>query len=248
MNLLRNDLHLLTGAYAVGALDGLERERFEHHLKTCQSCSHEVRGLTETATRLAMAAARTPPGRLRDRVLTAAARTRQLPPPIEHRAAHRPRRAARAPWVPRLAVAMAAAASIIALIVLGVSLVSARRQLTAVRTADAGVAAVLSARDARLYTAPTTAGGTATAVVSRRLHQVVFTAADLPRLSGKRVYELWLIGSTIRPAGLLPQPAAGPAPALLAAGVTSGDAVGVTVEPPGGTQAPTTKPIVLLKL
>ena len=33
-----NDLHLLSGAYAVDALDDLERARFEAHLRTCADC------------------------------------------------------------------------------------------------------------------------------------------------------------------------------------------------------------------
>ena len=37
-----SDLHKLTGAYAVDALDELERARFEQHLTECDDCRAEV--------------------------------------------------------------------------------------------------------------------------------------------------------------------------------------------------------------
>ena len=121
--------------------------------------------------------------------------------------------------------------------------------LDAARSADAEIAAVLSAADARIASAATSAGGTATVVASRRGGSVVFTSSGLPVLPPSSVYELWFIGSAgVRPAGLVPTP--GPAGAaavlVLASGLSAGDAIGVTVEPAGGTAAPTTTPIVVL--
>jgi anti-sigma-K factor RskA len=121
--------------------------------------------------------------------------------------------------------------------------------LDAARSADAEIAAVLSAADARIASAATSAGGTATIVASRRDGNVVFTSSGLPALPASSVYELWFIGSAgVRPAGLVPTPdAAGVAAVLvLASGLSPDDAVGVTVEPAGGTDAPTTTPIVVL--
>src|SRR5208282_2492889 len=72
MRLLRHDLHILTGAYAVDAIhDETERDRFERHLHRCKPCDSEVRGLTGTAARLGLAASRPPPPRMRGRVLAA---------------------------------------------------------------------------------------------------------------------------------------------------------------------------------
>ena len=91
MRFLRHDLHSLSGAYALDALDpGAERDRFTRHLSRCQSCASEVRGYREVATALAFATAAEPPAGLRDRVLAAAARTRQQPPEVRTHA--RPRR------------------------------------------------------------------------------------------------------------------------------------------------------------
>ena len=78
MRLLRHDLHSLSGAYALDALEGgVEHDRFTRHVSRCQSCAGEVRGFREVATALAFAAATEPPPELRDRVLAAAARTRR---------------------------------------------------------------------------------------------------------------------------------------------------------------------------
>src|ERR1035438_7345783 len=105
---LPDDMHVLTGSYVLDALSEVERADFERHLQRCPSCGAEVRGLRETAARLAMAktarppaqleqrvavrglretAARLamaktarPPAQLEQRVLAATYRTRQLPP------------------------------------------------------------------------------------------------------------------------------------------------------------------------
>ena len=116
MRLLRHDLHTLTGAYALNAVDATERDRFEHHLRRCKPCGNEVRGLAETATALAMAVATAPPPQLKQRVLTAAAATRQMPPAADH---HRLRPARHSPWIPRLATAVAAVSLAVA-VALGV--------------------------------------------------------------------------------------------------------------------------------
>jgi anti-sigma-K factor RskA len=80
VKIAREDLHILTGGYALDALAGPEREDFERHLPHCPSCEAEVRGLRETAARLAMAKTVKPPPRMQAHVLTATYQTRQLPP------------------------------------------------------------------------------------------------------------------------------------------------------------------------
>src|SRR6266704_4917825 len=86
---MRDDLHVLSGSYALDAVSDAEREEFERHLQHCPTCEAEVRGLRETAARLALACAMTPPAQMEGRVLAAAYQTRQLPP----LSADRPRRA-----------------------------------------------------------------------------------------------------------------------------------------------------------
>jgi anti-sigma factor RsiW len=81
------DLHVLTGSYVLDALADPEQKSFERHLAHCAACQAEVRGLRETAARLAMAKALLPPPPLRARVLAAVYLTRQLRPPA---ARHQP--------------------------------------------------------------------------------------------------------------------------------------------------------------
>ena len=251
MRFPRHDLHTLTGVYALDAVDGAERDLFEHHLRRCRPCGNEVRGLAETATELAMAAALPPPPRVKDRVLAATAVTRQLPPAVDRPSRTprwTPRQTVRPSWTPRLAAAVAVVSLAVA-VVLGAVGLRTRRELDSARAQDQAIAAVLAAPDAHIMSRATTDGGTATVVVSRVEGKIVFTTAGLPRLPASKVYELWLMGPPrIRRAGLLPAPAAGRTAPVLASGLVTGDSVGVTVEPAGGTSRPTTSPIVVMSL
>ncbi len=250
MKLFRDDLHALSGAYAVDAIDDeLERDRFERHLGRCQQCSSEVRGLTETATRLAYSASRPPPASMRERVLTAVSQTRQLPPITGRRAQGRPKRSSRwwrlwtgAPYV-------LAMASVIALIVILVGQAGTDHQLDRARARIAALTGVLSAPDSRAKTQTTSSGTRATVVYSLRRHALVFTSHGLPPLPTGKVYQLWLIGkSRIRSGGLLKEGPADYSRPILADGLLPGDVVGLTVEPAGGTKQPTMNPFIVIKL
>ena len=85
-----SDVHKLTGAYAVDALDDLERARFEKHLAECEDCRAEVAELRETAALLAEATATPPPAALRESVLAGISQVRPLPPEVPE---------SPAPWV-----------------------------------------------------------------------------------------------------------------------------------------------------
>ncbi|HLI37316.1 MAG TPA: anti-sigma factor [Streptosporangiaceae bacterium] len=240
----RHEWHTLTGIYALGALEGIELERFENHLRRCQSCAAEVRGLEETASRMGTAAALAPPAAMRQRVLTAAARTRQLPP-VTGKAGHP---AGSRGWVPRLSLAVAAA-SVAAAAILGVTQAVTQHQLEVTRARDRAIAAVLAAPGARIATGTTTSGGTVTAVVSAQERRAVIITAGLPELPAAKVYELWLMSPAgARPAGLLPAARAGHTVPVLASTVSPGDKLGITIEPAGGTSHPTTAPILVMAM
>jgi anti-sigma-K factor RskA len=251
------ELHSLAGAYALNALAGEERDRFERHLRGCRACADEVRGFTAAVTAMGMAAASEPPPALKDRVLAAAAVTRQLPPvTVQGRSARSareagqpaPRRstAPRSAWIPRLAVGVGAA-GLAAAAALSVVTINTQHQLDSAQASNAGIAAVLAAPDAQITSEATSAGGTATIVASVRQGTMVFTSSGLASLPPRKVYELWFLGpGNARRAGLLP-PATGDKTApVLASGLRPGDKVGVTVEPAGGSSAPTTTPIVVM--
>lgn len=64
--------HLLTGAYALGALEQPDRRSFEAHLRSCPDCSDEVAGFAETVVLLTSLDSRRPGSRVRGDVLAAA--------------------------------------------------------------------------------------------------------------------------------------------------------------------------------
>lgn len=248
MRLLRHDLHSLSGAHALDALEpGAERDRFTRHLSRCQSCASEVRGFREVATAMAFAATAEPPAELRDRVLAAAARTRQLPPEISTHAGPR-RTPARVPWVPWLS-GVVATASIVVAVLFGFAQAHTQDELNQVRAENQAISLLLSAPKAKLLTYPVTHGGEATVVLAADRHELAVVTNGLPALPPGKVYQLWLIGKpTITSAGLLPPAKAGRTPPVLATGVVKGDTLGLTVEPAGGSAQPTTKPILALPL
>jgi anti-sigma-K factor RskA len=257
----RYDVHALSGAYAVNAIDDdLEREKFERHLRRCQQCAGEVGSLTETAGRLGLAASQPPPDHLRDNVLSLVSQTRQLPPLVEpdgqpgrETARQDPARSrsARQPWSARrqnlvLAFGTASFAVVVALVI---TLVSVFHQLDVSRARDAALTAVLTAPDSRARNQTTTAGIRATVVYSLRKHAMIFTPHELPPLPAGKTYELWLIGPPqVRPAGLIAAGQASLGNPILASGVVRGDEVGVTVEPAGGSKKPTTTPVLVIPL
>jgi len=247
MRFLRHDLHSLSGAYALDALEGgAERDRFTRHMNRCQSCASEVSGFREVATALAFAATAEAPPELRDRVLAAATRTRQLPPEIRTHA--RPRRTRRpVPWVPWLS-GVVAAASIVVAVLFGFAQAHTQQELNQARAQNQAIALVLSAPQVKLLTHATTMGGVATVVLAADRHELVVTTSGLPALPTGKVYQLWLIGKTIVSAGLLPSAKSGQTAPVLASGVVKGDALGMTVEPAGGSRKPTTTPILALPL
>ena len=237
------DVHTLAGAYAMDAVSGPDRARFERHLAGCAECAREIAGLREATARLAAATAVAPPPALKARVMAAAAATRQRPPATEPEAPARTWRARGWPARGRLALAagaVATAAVAAAAVVFGVSNGSTSDQLSRAQASSQQIAAVLTARDATMMTGAVKGGGTVTIVMSHARRELVFTAADLHALPGARGYELWLIG----PAGdraviMLPPVRHGMTGPVIAAGLRPGDHLALTAEPPGGAAHPT---------
>jgi anti-sigma-K factor RskA len=236
----RADPHTLAGAYALDALGGADRARFERHLSACPSCSQETRGLRETTARLAASTVARAPDGLRDRVLAAAARTRQHPPRTAELKSAWPGR--------RWGMAIACGVLAVALAFGGIAF-SAQHQLSQAQARARQIAAVLNAPDATMLTADAKPGGTATVVMSHRARALVFTSARLPTLPSAERYELWLVGSAgPRSAGMLPQPHAGMTAPVIVSGLRAGDEVAVTVEPAAGAARPTRPMVIMLPL
>ncbi len=254
---MKREWHTLAGAYAMDAISEPDRARFEAHLARCEECAQEIASLHEATARLAAATAVTPPPDLKERVMAAAAMTRQQPPVtsdaepparLAGTALARPgtwlRSLAGRGWRVRLAVAAGVVAAVVVLgaaVVFGVSSGTMRQQLNQAQVSSQQIAAVLTAHDAIMMTGAVSGGGTATIVMSHARHALVFTAAGLRPLPASRGYELWLIGPAGDRAVAMLRPGSnqmtGP---VIASGLRSGDHLALTAEPAGGSNRPTT--------
>nr|WSX48086.1 anti-sigma factor [Streptomyces sp. NBC_00974] len=238
------DLHALTGAYALDTLPEEERRSYAAHLEGCADCAREVAGFAATTARLAAAVSAPAPPDLKLSVMRAVDGVRQLPP---HTRTDRP---ARPSWLlPRRLGPFVVAASIAAAATFGgLAVWQHQENRTQAQRAEAQVrevSAVLAAADARTVHGRTNGGATTSVVTSPRLNKSVFVAAGLPPAPAGKTYQLWFDDhGTMRPAGLMRQDGAR---------VMQGDpsralAVGLTLEPEGGSPQPTSSPLILLSL
>lgn len=99
---------------------------------------------------------------------------------------------------------------------------------------------VVRAGDVREASVPVSAGGTATVLISSSRDAVVVKMNDVPAPPAGKVYQMWLIpkdGSAPVSQGLMDE-AALSKPAVVK-GIASAAALGITVEPVGGSATPT---------
>ena len=240
------DIHALSGAYAVDALDEQERAGFEKHLTECEPCRLDVAELTEAAAHLGALSETEPPPGLRADVLAGISAIRPLPPatgdpsaPGTGRAggtaaARRWRSLARGRLVLAAAVAVLAAAT-------GITVWqpwaddSSRPPAQGVSLANR----VIADPDARKVTVGFPSGAKATAFLSAREGRAALVTSDMPPAPDGKAYQLWLRDSAgdVRPAGLMPDE---PTQTVLLEGDAS-DAnwAGITVEPARGSVTPT---------
>ncbi|WP_308400764.1 anti-sigma factor [Streptomyces sp. AS02] len=236
------DPHDLAGAYAADALTGEERETFLRHVADCPDCATETALQQEAAAWLALAAARTPPPGLRERVLAEAARTPQLPPTLPAQADERRRRRS----TPRL-VHLALAASLAAAAALGGLAAWQHQEARQTRQEAASQAAdfarLLAAPDTRFVKKDLSYGGTGTVAVSRQLNQAAYFCQELTPLPADKIYQLWYVapGNKVRSAGLLRARSALQAVSLPPPNTAA--ALAITVEPSTGSAKPTTDPL-----
>lgn len=230
-----SDIHALVGAYAVDALDDVERAAFERHLAGCDACLAEVDGLREAASVVGASAAQDPPPRLRDRVLADIANVRPLPPQTAT-AQHRRR---------RLRPALVAAAAVAVLAVGGGVIVaepwaddSSQQQLTVAEQ-------VRAADDAETFTQTLDDGAVATVIRSKSLNRAVLVTENMPPAPAGKVYETWLQHDDVGmvAAGLMEN---GQQEVVLEGDPASAIGFGITVEPDGGSDQPTTDPVALI--
>ncbi|MEV0644934.1 anti-sigma factor [Phytomonospora sp. NPDC050363] len=234
---MSEDVHVLVGAFALGAVDDIDRARVERHLKRCPSCAAEAAELTATAARLADATIVVPPERLRADVMRAVSRTRQQPPRTRETPVTQAPVVRR--WRARTAVAVAA--GIIAIGTAGVTYAvqedrvqDARAQAQEQRAESDRIAAVLSAPDAVAATTPAADGGEIFVVRSASLDAAVVTRVGMPVLPSDEAYQLWLdVDGHMTDAGLMPEATA------IVDGLDAATRVALSTEPAGGSPSPT---------
>lgn len=277
-----DDIHGLSGAYAVDAVDDVERARFEAHLAGCSECEIEVASLRAAAGEMSAMTVTAPPATLRAAVLRDIISVRPLPPRVtaqespatdltaplapltpptanpfagdevrerqlgttasapaslELKRAERARRTPRRQWL--VGVAAAAVLATGGVVWQPWSPDTSTVQLTAMDQ-------VLQAKDAQRFEEKV-GKATATVVRSPSLKKAVIVTASMPDAPKGKVYELWLQqGAKMVRAGLMP---AGQANTVLLEGdAASASAVGITVEPAGGSETPTLPPVALITL
>ncbi|MFI6676242.1 anti-sigma factor domain-containing protein [Kribbella sp. NPDC050470] len=233
------DVHTLTGPYVLDALPDDERARFEDHLAECAYCTTEVFELREAAVKLATQVATPPPPTLKVGVMSAIDEIRQLPPLVPGATDELARRR-----VSRRSV-LALAAAALAVAATGGIAIDQYRDKQEVIQANDRVAEVLAEPDARTLHSPVTGGGQATIVASEQADAAVVVLRDLPQLPADRTWQLWLIdpNRTAHSVGL----ASGDLTTVVD-GASGKAAFGLTVEPDGGSPAPTLPAAALIPM
>ncbi|MCR6033038.1 anti-sigma factor [Nocardioides sp. zg-579] len=253
---MSDDIHALSGAYAVDALDDIERAQFERHLAGCEACREEVDGLRETAALLAETTMTTPSAELRDRVLAGIATVRPLPPVVPpHAPTGEGLPASPAPTTPstrgprrRWLTMVAAAAAVMAV---GVGGTVVAQQPWSEDSSEAprlsAVDRIKAADDVQTFRHRFPDGAEAVLYRSPSLNEAVVVTHDMGPAPDGKVYQAWLQhDDTMVSAGLMPEGPDNVVP--LQGDPATADGFGITVEPAGGSVVPSKeKPVLLVE-
>lgn len=226
-----DDLTTRAASYAVGALSAAERRELENELRRSPRLAAEVREFAETAGMLGLATEPVAPSAdLRAQLLGAIEQTPQASTVV------------RGPWLSRpiAAVLGAAAAAVLAIGGTAVALQITRE--------PSPVEQITAAADYERAVADVTGGGNVTAVWSESLGRAAILVDDVASLPSDRVYQAWFIDEAghAEPAGTFTPAADRTVTVPLVGEMQHGEAIGITVEPAGGSAAPTTTPIVVI--
>jgi anti-sigma-K factor RskA len=223
------------GAYVLGALPADEVEAYEAHLGICSACRAEVDELMPAVAALpASVPPRRAPAELRARIMADVNREAELlraagPEADRPEPARRERRRSR--WGARWAVPAFVAAALAIGFVVGDVVTQPSS-----RTVDLAATGAASAAHAQL----TIEDGHAT-----------LAADHLPQPPKGRVYQVWLKprdGKAVPTSSLFVPRSDGTAVVSVPASAAKMDLVMVNTEPPGGSPAPTTQPVLTAKM
>ena len=257
------DIHGLSGAYAVDALDDVERAEFERHLGQCPECQDEVASLRAAAVELTRASATNPPAALRENVLQQISTVRPLPPltgrpgqapateptsstspqvpatvtPLESRR----RRIAPVTW-------LVAAAAAVALVIGGIAWSPWSNDGSTQQPPLSITEQVIRAKDAQRFEKDID-GARATIVRSPSLGRAVIIADNMPAAPAGKDFQIWFQDpkGAMHSAGVMPHEAKPTVSMVLDGDASKYNGVGITVEPAGGSKEPTSAPIALIE-
>ena len=226
------DLHDLTPAYALDALDAVEREEYEAHLASCDVCREDLEGFWQVSGALARAAGGpAPPASLRARILEQA-RSERLATGSDNVVPLRRRFA-----LPALSSAAAVAA--VAAIGLGLWASSLSRELDEVRGEAAAVSVLADPQRRELELT----GADGRLVVSQS-GRAALVLSGVERAPEGKDYEIWVIqAGEPKPAGLF-DGADTRTVLTLSRPVPADATVAVTLERQGGVAVPTGAPLI----
>jgi anti-sigma-K factor RskA len=242
----------LSGSYALNAVDAEELAGFEKHLANSTETRDEVTELTDTAVALGLAVKPVEPSvDLKNRIMSQLDAFPQLDAGVDAGGATEAstpvrfaERKAAARWFSRPVIAITAAAASVALIVgVGIAATSINQQP---QTRE--LSAIQSANDSQTATIDAANGVSATLVWSLDLRRSALKLEGLAPLPADKVYELWYMNeSGAHAAGTFSVTASGDLWRVLSGKMSAGDTVGMTIEPLGGSDAPTTDPLFAIK-
>lgn len=213
------EIRTLLGAYALGAVSPLEERRVARHVESCDDCAREVRLLEETASELShLVGEEELPEGFVDRLIE------DLPEP----------RRGLSPAV--RALAAVAAAALIAAGALGAVFVREQgrhdRQVRLIATAEQRV----ELRGSGEFP------GRGVLYVSEG--DALLLLEDVPDPGASRSYQLWALGPDDRPESMAVFEGEGRVERILS-WEGAAERFAVTVEPEGGSEQPTTPPVIL---
>ncbi|UFS59451.1 anti-sigma factor [Subtercola endophyticus] len=157
---------------------------------------------------------------------------------------------ANARWFTKPMGVLVAAAAAVALFVGGGVVGNALTSSPPATSQDASassLAQIFSAADVQSTHTSVEGGGQATVVWSNSVGSAAVVAQGMPSLPADKTYEAWYISGSsgvATPAGTFVPGGDATTWHVLSGSLTAGDTIGVTVEPAGGSQTPSTTPIL----
>jgi len=222
-------------AYLLGALDDAEATAFEAHLADCDRCRAELRWLQPAVDVLPASVEQLePPPELRKRILGGIEADTSRPPVLQRGAQHRP--AGQSFWS-RLRLPAPALAGIAAVLALAVG-IAGGYTLRGDDSDNAGTVATVPLE----ATAPAVR---AAGNVVRHDDTWTLDVSHIPNLRPGDVYQVWMRkGDELQPSVLFVPSRDGTAKVVLPSQTGTADEMLVTREPTGGSQEPTSAPLV----